>query len=877
MHQVFTPRKKRLASFLLILPALVGLLIILAPKPAAAANPTTINFQGKMVNADGTNVANSTYTIIFRLYNTASPTTSTACASDSSCWWEETNTSVTTTNGVFQVELGSVCALTSACNSGHSGIDFNTNNALYLTMKFNGDAAGFMSPTIHMTTVPYAFNADKLGGIAASGFIQNGTGTQTSSNFHISNTGVADVQLQSPLFDTATSNGTLGIGTTNAGVLTIGNVTNTTVLFNLKNSSATALQVKNGSGNELLTVDTSGSSVILGKKGSSGINGSLVFNTTNASNTTITLVAASTGTSYSLTLPTTGPSTSQCLKTDVSTASQLTFASCGGGGGGTLAADYTSGSSSADQTILLSSGDGGGILIQDAASTVGTLFAVQKASAAASYFSVTNSTITMQDSSAANAVTIDLTGHALKVFSSDGTTNYGSITADNASATFKSNTGTTTVGNGTGAITVNAGSSAAVNITGHANSTWQTDAGSLTIQAGTTLSLLSSTSSAISLDSGSTGNVSIGTGANGKAVSIGNGQSGTTVDIDAGTSSTGIEIGNTSTAHGIKIGTNATGDNDVSIGGTNASSTLTLEGGTASSAIQIGNGSTAHGIQIGANAAGVQTISIGNAVASSALTLTAGSGNMALNTTSGTITLQSTTSGQINLIPGGTSNISIGTSDTTGTLLVLDTDTDSTEQTAIAGAIYYNSALRSFRCGINDSPNWVSCIGGLLSSNTSPSSAIANTATETAFSLSYAMPANYCTAGRVIRWTATGVFSTATTNITLTLRMRTSTPTTLAVSGAINVPTAQTSRGWRLEGQTICNAAPSGSTATESQGMVNLGLTNITLGGGEMVSTGTTNLATNGALTLQVTAKWSAAATGTTITMRQFIIEGLGP
>jgi hypothetical protein len=212
MRQVFTHRKKYLASFLLTLPALVGLFGILAPNTAYAANPTTMNFQGKMVNADGTNVANSTYTIIFRLYDTASPTTTNACSVNSTCWWEETNTSVTTVNGVFQVELGSVCALTSACNSGHSGIDFSTNNALYLTMKFNGDAAGYMSPTIHMTTVPYAFNADKLGGIASSGFIQNNNGAaQSSSNFHISNTGVADVQLQSPLFDTATSNGTLGI------------------------------------------------------------------------------------------------------------------------------------------------------------------------------------------------------------------------------------------------------------------------------------------------------------------------------------------------------------------------------------------------------------------------------------------------------------------------------------------------------------------------------------------------------------------------------------------------------------------------------------------------------------------------------------------
>jgi hypothetical protein len=206
MRHYLTSHKKLLRGFLFIIPALISACLFLDPKPALAANPATINFQGKVVNSDGTNPANNTYSFIFRLYNTASPTTATACGSDSACLFEETQASVTVTNGVFQVELGSGCSgglvAANSCNKS-TAIDFSTSNALYLTMKFNGDAAGFMSPTIHLTTVPYAFNADRLGGLAASGFIQNTTSPQSTSNFNISGTGVAGTALQAPILQTA--------------------------------------------------------------------------------------------------------------------------------------------------------------------------------------------------------------------------------------------------------------------------------------------------------------------------------------------------------------------------------------------------------------------------------------------------------------------------------------------------------------------------------------------------------------------------------------------------------------------------------------------------------------------------------------------------
>lgn len=55
------------------------------------------------------------------------------------------------------------------------------------------------------------------------------------------------------------------------------------------------------------------------------------------------------------------------------------------------------------------------------------------------------------------------------------------------------------------------------------------------------------------------------------------------------------------------------------------------------------------------------------------------------------------------------SQITIGTSDTTGTVLVLDTKTNLTDPTGVNGAMYYNSNLGKFRCYQNGA--WTDCIG----------------------------------------------------------------------------------------------------------------------------------------------------------------------
>jgi hypothetical protein len=135
--------------------------------PAAhAVNPGTISFQGKIVNANGTNVADGTYSFVFKLYTVGS---------GGSALWTETD-SLPVSAGVFQVNLGA--------NSSLSGIDFSANSNLYLGITFNSDPAGEMTPRVQLQSVPFAFQADnasKLGGVAASNYAQLSGGQQTGS------------------------------------------------------------------------------------------------------------------------------------------------------------------------------------------------------------------------------------------------------------------------------------------------------------------------------------------------------------------------------------------------------------------------------------------------------------------------------------------------------------------------------------------------------------------------------------------------------------------------------------------------------------------------------------------------------------------------
>lgn len=147
------------------------------PAPTHAAINQEINFQGKLTNPDGTNVADSSYSFVFSIYTVASGGVAV---------WSEAK-SLSTTDGIFQTALGDTTPI--------SGIDFNSND-LYLGIKVGADAE--MSPRVQLHASPFAFNSDTLDGLDSDNLVQIAQGTQNDPSnsqtaISINKTGSANI------------------------------------------------------------------------------------------------------------------------------------------------------------------------------------------------------------------------------------------------------------------------------------------------------------------------------------------------------------------------------------------------------------------------------------------------------------------------------------------------------------------------------------------------------------------------------------------------------------------------------------------------------------------------------------------------------------
>lgn len=217
---------------------------------AAAGINRQVNFQGKVVNTDGTNVANGSYTFLFCLYATGSPVTACTSGADNDAVWRESK-SVTVTDGVFQTALGDTTTLPGS-------VDFNTDN-IYLGINFNSN--GQMTPLIRFTAAPYAFNADKIHGLS----VTDTTGTLTVPNGKtISFSDAFSTTGAFPLTLTATASTT---ATLPSGTITLADLTTSQVLTN-KTIGSTGLvfsgattDITTASGEDLVIV-ASGAGVI---------------------------------------------------------------------------------------------------------------------------------------------------------------------------------------------------------------------------------------------------------------------------------------------------------------------------------------------------------------------------------------------------------------------------------------------------------------------------------------------------------------------------------------------------------------------------------------------------------------------------------------
>ena len=161
---------------------LIALIITLAVATVSLAQTTEFTYQGKLT--DGGMAANANYDFEFRLFD---------AAAGGNLLGTQTKLGVSVNAGVFTVLLNFGAQFTGA------------ERWLEIGVKPVGSGGGYQQllPRQQISSSPYAvksLNAEQLGGIAASGFVQNTTAPQTA-NFNITGNGTIGGNL--------TVNGTL--------------------------------------------------------------------------------------------------------------------------------------------------------------------------------------------------------------------------------------------------------------------------------------------------------------------------------------------------------------------------------------------------------------------------------------------------------------------------------------------------------------------------------------------------------------------------------------------------------------------------------------------------------------------------------------------
>lgn len=310
--------------------ALVGLVVVWSLFVPTTASATAginqqINFQGRLLNAQGATVPDGLYNLEFKIYQDGdglSAGDTTGSPAGTLKWHEDylnaNSQGVTVRNGYLSVQLGSITPF-------GSNIDWNQ-STLWLSINVAGTGAsctpfsscspdGEMLPMKRLASSPYAMNAGQLGGLTSAQFVQLAQGVQTdastsTNSIYINKTGSggnfidlqasgADVFTLSRSGDVsfgANADHTLSVAASAAGVagkaLTItggaagsgsavigGNLilqggagsgtgsSGSVIVKSNGSNSTTAFQVQNTTGGNLFTVDTANGSLVLGNDG----------------------------------------------------------------------------------------------------------------------------------------------------------------------------------------------------------------------------------------------------------------------------------------------------------------------------------------------------------------------------------------------------------------------------------------------------------------------------------------------------------------------------------------------------------------------------------------------------------------------------------
>ena len=143
---------------------LAGALLFVHAIAFAVNAPSLMNYQGRLTDAGGTPVS-GTYSIVFTIYDALTAGNN---------LWQETQSSVVVTDGLFDVILGSNTALTASVFS---------SSDRWLGIKVGADAE--ISPRTRLTSAPYAHRVSTVDGStggAVSGNIDLEASTATTGN-----------------------------------------------------------------------------------------------------------------------------------------------------------------------------------------------------------------------------------------------------------------------------------------------------------------------------------------------------------------------------------------------------------------------------------------------------------------------------------------------------------------------------------------------------------------------------------------------------------------------------------------------------------------------------------------------------------------------
>ncbi len=155
--------RRFLASGVLGVLLFAGLFSFTLSKAHAASAPNILNYQGRLLNANGVPISAASASISFALYTTLAS----GGPGDPECVWTNSSMAgasavartVTLTDGLFSENLGDTAAGTPY--AAIADAVFANNASLYLEITINGE---MLSPRKQIVSAPYAMNSDSIDG-----------------------------------------------------------------------------------------------------------------------------------------------------------------------------------------------------------------------------------------------------------------------------------------------------------------------------------------------------------------------------------------------------------------------------------------------------------------------------------------------------------------------------------------------------------------------------------------------------------------------------------------------------------------------------------------------------------------------------------------